>query len=70
MNRPITANKRKDTPHNANTKAQSLGLPMSHVYERGKGLSRIALWPKNQQGNQDGEETKDMQDQERSFELG
>ena len=63
MNWPITANKRKYTPHDANTKAQSLSLPFSHIYERGKDLFCITLWPKNQQGNQDGEETKDMQDQ-------
>jgi hypothetical protein len=43
MNRPVTTNKGKYTPHDSNTKAQSLALPATHVDERREDLFSIAL---------------------------
>jgi hypothetical protein len=43
MNRPVTTNKGKYTPHDSNAKAQSLALPATHVDERRKYLFSIAL---------------------------
>ena len=43
MNRPVTTDKGEYTPHDSNTKAQSLALPATHVDERREDLFSIAL---------------------------
>jgi hypothetical protein len=47
-----------------------LRVPTPHVDESSEDLLGVTLWAKDKKRDQNSKEAKDMQDQQRSFELG
>lgn len=55
--------------HKADTECQSLGIPASKIEKSGKYFFRVSMRTKYQEGDQDGEEPKYVQNKKRAFKF-
>lgn len=69
MNRTVSTNEGEHAAHDSDAEREALRVPTAHVDKRGEDFTSIAFGTKNEKRNEDGEESKDVKDQQSSFEF-
>lgn len=67
---PISTYEGEHGTHESDAERQPLRVPTPHVDEGGEDLLSVTLRAEDKKRDQNSKEAKDMQDQQRSFELG